>query len=192
MIKLGINGLIFLVLAWLVGFYYFNQHINSYQIDHTTHTDAIVVLTGGRNRIPEAVKLLNKAQADKLFISGVEKNVSLKAISERADVVISTDREITLDKKSTNTIQNAIEASQWIKDNHIKTIRLVTSNYHIPRSLEEFKAKNKGVKIIIHPVYSQNVAKNPFANWGSFTMLASEYNKFLYVYIKYLFIKELS
>ena len=38
-----------------------------------------------------------------------------------------------------NTNGNAIEAKQWIEQNGIKTITLVTANYHMPRSLLEFK-----------------------------------------------------
>ena len=186
MIKNLFKSLILIVMIWFVGFIFFNRHINAYVIDEETHTDAIVVLTGGRNRIPEAVSLLNDGKAEKLFISGVPKDVSLDEISKRKDIQITTDREIALDNKSTNTIENAIEACGWMENNNIGSIRLVTSNYHIPRALEEFKAQNGNIIIIAHPVYSENVSKNPFDSWHIFALIASEYNKFLYVYLKYL------
>jgi uncharacterized SAM-binding protein YcdF (DUF218 family) len=170
-------------LCWLAGLAWFGRSINAYVVDGSTRTDAIVVLTGGRNRIPEAVELLNGGMADRLFISGVQKDISLREISRRGDVRISTDREITLDNRSTNTIENAVEASSWIRENNIGSIRLVTSNYHIPRSLREFRAMNPELKIVVHPVYSENVSADYFGNWGTFSLIASEYNKFLYVYL---------
>ena len=84
----------------------------------------------------------------------------------------------------TNTVENAIETSEWIRKNNVKSIRLVTSNYHIPRSLEEFRSLNPQVKIIPHPVYSENVSPQWWKNGGSFYLIASEYNKFLYVYLR--------
>ena len=117
--------------AWLLGFLAFTYRINHFRPDDGTKTDAIIVLTGGKNRISEAVKLLNDGLGDKLFISGVAKETSLDDLSRRGDLSIQSKREITLDKRSTNTVENAIEAAEWIRQNKIKSIRLVTSNYHI-------------------------------------------------------------
>lgn len=174
----------FLVLCiWFAGFAAFAGKINGYQTDETTKTDAIVVLTGGRNRISEAVKLWDKGLADKLFISGVEKNTSLDAISKRQAVTFTRRKGILLDRKSTNTIENAYETQLWMEQNSIKSIRLVTSNYHMPRSIEEFYFQNPGMEIIVHPVYSDFVAKEWWKNARSFYLIASEYNKFLYVWL---------
>lgn len=171
------------VFLWFVGFWAFNYHINHYPKPSDEKTEAIIALTGGKNRIAEAVELLNQGKADKLFISGVEKNISLQDIERRKDVVIKTKREILLGNGATNTVENAIETTEWLRKNNISSIRLVTSNYHIPRSLEEFYAKKPDLKIIIHPVYSENIAKKWWKNPGSFLLIASEYNKFLYVWL---------
>ncbi|MBR2034012.1 MAG: YdcF family protein, partial [Alphaproteobacteria bacterium] len=69
--KLAIITLSILVSIWIGGFLVFSQHINTYPKDYTTETEAIIVLTGGRNRIAEAVDLYNKGLAKKMFISGV-------------------------------------------------------------------------------------------------------------------------
>lgn len=169
--------------GWFTGFAAFAGKINDYQTDETTKTDAIVVLTGGRNRISEAVRLWDKGLADKLFISGVEKNTSLDAISKRQAVTFTRRKGILLDRKSTNTIENAIETQLWMEQNDIKSIRLVTSNYHMPRSIEEFYFQNPDMKIIVHPVYSDFVAKEWWKSARSFYLIASEYNKFLYVWL---------
>jgi uncharacterized SAM-binding protein YcdF (DUF218 family) len=131
-----------LFLLWFSGFVAFNHRINDFKIDDTQKVDAIVVLTGGRNRLKEAVKLLNNKKADKMFISGVYKDTSLKSLQKRKDVEIINSENITLDKKATNTVENAIEVSHWVKENKIKSIYLVTSNYHMPRSMAEFSYYN--------------------------------------------------
>lgn len=38
------------VIAWFGGFVCFAHYINSYEIDKTTKTDAIIVLTGGKKQ----------------------------------------------------------------------------------------------------------------------------------------------
>lgn len=172
------------ICIWLGGMIGFGYTINHFKTDPASKTDAIVVLTGGRNRISEAVKLLNGGLAEQLLISGVSKGMSLETLKKRRDVKITTSREITLDEKSTNTVENAIEAAAWIRRKRIKSVRLVTSNYHMPRSMAEFRANNRELVILAHPVYSDRVEKNWWRSWHSFCLIASEYNKFLYVWVK--------
>ncbi len=178
-----IYSLLVLFLAWIIGFVLFNQKINSYQIDNQTKTDAIIVLTGGRNRIIEAVRLLDDGMAERMLISGVQENISPKDIEKRNAVNLTNKPEIEFEKQSKNTVENAIKTNEWIKQNNINSIRLVTSNYHIPRSLQEFMSQNTKLEIIINPVYSEKVSKKWWKNVGSFCLIASEYNKFLFVYL---------
>ncbi len=178
-----IYSLLVLFLAWIIGFVLFNQKINSYQIDNQTKTDAIIVLTGGRNRIIEAVRLLDDGMAERMLISGVQENISPKDIEKRNAVNLTNKPEIEFEKQSENTVENAIKTNEWIKQNNINSIRLVTSNYHIPRSLQEFMSQNTKLEIIINPVYSEKVSKKWWKNVGSFCLIASEYNKFLFVYL---------
>lgn len=175
-------GFVIIFFAWLGGFCLFAYKINHYPLNKNQKTDAIVVLTGGRNRISEAVELLNAGLADKLFISGVEKNTSLQAICKSQDIPLP-QKKVLLEKKSTNTIENAIETQSWIKKNNISSIRLVTSNYHLPRSVQEFQYQNPSLTIIPHPVFSDFVAKKWWKKGRSFCLIAMEYNKFLYVWL---------
>lgn len=168
--------------AWVIGFEIFDYHINHFASAGENKADAIVVLTGGRNRLKEAVRLLNAQVADKLFISGVFKGTSLKELQNREDVEIFNSELVTLDKRSTNTVENAKETAEWIREHKIKSIYLVTSNYHMPRSMIEFRHYSPELTIIPYPVYSDRVAKIWWKNWHSFSLLVSEYNKFLYVW----------
>ena len=175
----------FLFLLWLGGFIVFQQYIRKRPIDATTKTDAIVVLTGGRNRIAEAVMLYNKGLSEILFISGVEPHVNFKSLEKQNNVKIERERaHVLLGKEATNTIENAVEVSEMIRRNHIKSIRLVTSYYHMPRSLVEVKALAPDVEILEHPVYSKNVSKRWWKRPKSFYLIASEYHKFIFAYVK--------
>ena len=179
------------ITVWLAGLIAFAYEINHYAVEYTTQTEAIVVLTGGRYRIGEGMKLLNSGLARELFISGVEKNTSLEEIGKKQAIDFNTEREISIGKKSTNTVENAEETREWLKKHKIKSIRLVTSNYHMPRSLAEFRYHNPDLLIIPHPVFSDYVARKWWKSFKSFCLIASEYNKFLYVYtVRKLFKKD--
>lgn len=172
------------VVLWLAGFAWFAQRINTYTPDTTTRTGAIIALTGGRHRIAEAIELLNKGMADRLFISGVGRHISLDNIARRQKLGDFPRHKITLGQKALDTVGNAAETTAWLRQNRINSIRLVTSNYHVERSIIEFRAQNPDLIIIPHPVYSERVSKKWWTTWHTFSLIFAEYNKFLYVYVR--------
>ncbi len=182
--KLILTSLLIILAAWFIGFVCFVKAIYSYPLDDNTHTEAIIALTGGRNRIAEAVRLLNDNKSERLFISGVAKDTSLRLIEKQNNINIRNDEQVSIGKEATNTIGNALETKSWIDRNHIKSIRLVTSNYHLPRSSIEFRSVDPELKIIEHPVYSEKIRKKWWKSWHTFSLIFAEYNKFLYVYIR--------
>ena len=167
--------------AWAIGFCFFVRQIYAYPQDETTQTEAIIVLTGGRNRIAVAGELYNRGLAKKLFISGVNQRVSLNQIERRNEISLQEKSGVQLGQKAKDTIGNALESVEWINRHKVKSVRLVTSNYHIPRSLLEFRNRLPKLEIIAYPVYSEKVQKQWWQSWGSFSLLATEYNKYLYV-----------
>lgn len=177
----------FFFLVWLGGFIIFQQYIRKHPTDGKTKTDAIVVLTGGKNRITEGVNLYNKGLADMLFISGVGKHTDFKTLQNENHVFLErAEDHAFIGREATNTIENAIEVSDFIRRHHLKKIRLVTSYYHMPRSVSEIKSRHPDLEIIEHPVYSKNVAKRWWKRPKSFYLIASEYHKFIFVYFKNL------
>ena len=173
-----------LLLIWGVGFFRFAWQINHFAATDERHTDAIIALTGGRNRIAEAVRLLEENKADRLFISGVDKDISLQDIKTAQSLNVSGQQQIDIGHDASNTLENAEETMRWVKQNHIKSIRLVTSNYHVARSLAEFKRQNPKLDIIVHPVYSENLEKKWWTSWQTFSLIFKEYNKFLYTCLR--------
>ena len=172
------------MLLWCLGFVFFVRQIDSYQISKD-RTDAIVVLTGGRHRIEEGISLLNNGIGDKLFISGVSKKTSLQEIEKKSKIKINDSHKIYLGYNATDTISNAAEIVDWITQNDVHSLHLVTSNYHLPRALEELSVYRLPVKVIAHPVYSEKIIKKWWHSFSTFKLLAAEYNKFLYTYLNH-------
>ncbi len=169
-----------IIILYTLVFISFAYKINAYKVDNTTKTDAIIVLTGGKNRIEEGAKLKNNNMAKKLFISGVNKNTSKK------DLKTLKGTQAELGYSATTTFENALEVKEWINKNNIKTIRLVTSNYHLPRAMQEIKEQNKDIKIIKNPIYSDNISPKWWKKIATLKFIFIEFNKYLYVYLRNL------
>lgn len=113
--------------------------------------DAVIVLTGGSMRIEEGARLVAEGKAPKLFISGVEENISEGQILRSFNLA---PEKLFLGRQATDTKENALESGEWMRKNGIKTAILVTSDYHMPRALLEFRARAPGVSITPYPVAS--------------------------------------
>ncbi len=172
---------------WLIGMVMFARDIIYEPARDSQKTDAIIVLTGGRQRIKTALELYNNGKADYLFISGVPNEVSLTSILEQTDIKdIANPENIILGHHANNTAENALETSSWLYDHKFQSIRLVTSAYHMPRSLLEFRCSNIDSEIIPHPVFTDEVKHNKWWKWpGTTLLLSSEYNKYLFALAKY-------
>jgi len=149
---LGAFGLLIL---WSLGLASFILTISALSPDHASKikTDGIVVLTGGAERVQTGLVLLKNEQARELLISGVHKAADLKDLLLLAHM--PTDDFpccITLGFEALDTIGNAQETAHWAKTRNIKTLRLVTANYHMPRAYVEMRRAMPEVKITTHAV----------------------------------------
>ncbi len=141
----------------------------------------IIVLTGGKSRIEKGVDLLSKGYGDKLFISGV-------FMPSEIEAKFSLEKEkkelfkccIFFDQKSKNTLQNAQEANNWLNQNkNIKSIILVSSYYHLPRSIMIFEKKIRSdVKVYPKPAIKNINFRNQF--FFHLRLIISEYFKVIY------------
>ncbi len=176
-----IGGLILGALL-IGGFFKFaDESVKSQKHADNLSADGIVSLTGGsRNRLTEAVKLLERGAGKKLLISGVFKG----ATAEELRQVSGGSRQIydccvDIGRKAHDTIGNAVEIEEWVKKNNYKSIILVTDSYHMPRSKLEASNKIKNLKIIPYPV---RVAPYDDPNWWEnekvLRGLINEYSKF--------------
>jgi uncharacterized SAM-binding protein YcdF (DUF218 family) len=144
-------------------------------------TDAIVVVTGGAQRIGDAVSLLNAERGRRLLISGVNEKTS----REEQAKLNPSGREalaccVDLDYRARNTIGNAIETRRWLRRHDFRSLLVVTSNYHMPRTLLELGHAMPGVRFVPHPVVTDQVdVAGWWRDWHTIRLLVPEYLKYL-------------
>ena len=182
--KWGIGILIlflFSLMIWLAGLLWFVHNVPETPTYNPLKTDAIIVLTGGSERLEVGMDLLSKSYAKYLFISGVARGVDVK---ELLKLVSRKPNEfaccIAIGYRADNTAGNAIETSIWMSKNQLKSLRLVTANYHMPRSLLEFTRAMPKIRIVPHPVFPSQFKRKNWWRWpGTAELLASEFNKYV-------------
>jgi len=164
---------------WIAGFIWFADP--PLPENELAATDAIVVLTGGRLRLQSGMDLLRDGKGRKLFVSGVNQQVDLDEllrVSGNAPDWASCCTALGHD--ADNTLGNARETAQWMREQGFNSLRLVTAWYHMPRSLLELDRAMPGIEIIAHPVFPDEVSQQHWwTSRGSVVLLASEYAKYL-------------
>ncbi len=169
-----------LVLAWLGGLVWFAESVTRLAPQPGT-TDAIVVLTGGSERVAEGVALLTAGSARLLFVSGVPEGVTGEAVLSGAGAgAIAFLPKIVLGHAAQDTAGNAAETAAWARREGMTSIRLVTANYHMPRSLIEFRRAMPGIAILPHPVFPDRFKDREWWLWpGTLALMVREYDKYL-------------
>lgn len=145
----------------------------------------VVVLTGGRNRIAMALRLLSLGVGERLLISGVKEGTGIDLIASREDIVLEDGLAVDLGYQAVDTVGNAVEVKAWAHKHKMDKLAVVTSFYHIPRaSFELFHAMPEKI-LVFYAVQSPFVLRQWWRSLGSFLFLATEYTKFLAVYAQY-------
>ena len=173
-------------LVWGCGLLWFATLLPTQVADPESRTDAIVVLTGGSDRLNAALDLLAAQKADKLFVSGVYRGVDVRQL---LDLFQQAPQDLSccvfLGYEADNTEGNATETAEWIAAQGARSLRLVTANYHMPRSLLEFRRQMPTVQIVPHPVFPEPFRHDDWWLWpGSSWLLVSEYSKFLVAVVR--------
>lgn len=126
----------FLLLIWLFGFLWFAVTLP--RPAGRERTDAVIVLTGGPGRIPHAVRVLRERLAPRLLVSGVDPEVLPREFMEEYDVSAQLMRCcITLGYRAYDTRSNAVEAANWLRANRARSVRVVTTDWHMRRAAFE-------------------------------------------------------
>ncbi|MGI9421732.1 MAG: YdcF family protein [Hyphomicrobiaceae bacterium] len=176
---LGVAGLA--IASLVLGFLFFAEFATRQGTAEVETADAIVVLTGGSRRLREAGRLLQAGKARHLLISGVNRQTSPAKVRELA--AINHDKFdccVTLGYFAKNTRGNAVEARNWLRGHSFTSLIVVTSSYHMPRSLTELALAMPKVRLIPHPVKPDIFLAKPWWMHGeNARILAQEYLKFL-------------
>jgi uncharacterized SAM-binding protein YcdF (DUF218 family) len=161
----------FLTIFYVLCFALFAVTLGRPAPNDTPKVDAIVVITGGKGRIEHGAGLLAEGKAKRMLIAGADPSV------RKADLVRRLggkqklfDCCVDLGSESVDTRSNAEEARRWIERHRYRSVRLVTSDWHMRRARYEFNRQlGRDVKIIPDAVRTE----------PNFMTLFGEYNKYL-------------
>lgn len=157
------------MLAWMLGFAWFAIALPRPADDRST--DAIVVLTGSPGRIQRALSLMEQGKAKRLLVSGVDRRVRP---AEFADAYQAPARLVAccidLGNEAVDTRSNAEETVSWLSRHGYRSVRLVTTDWHMWRARFELaRLLPDNIVLIADAVPSE----------PGLMALFSEYNKYL-------------
>lgn len=185
LLSAGLWSLTAIALLGFFGFLAFVYSIDRIEQAPETRADGIVAMTGGAQRIGDAIDLLAKGYAKRLLISGVNEKTSRDQISRLNPGQRQLfDCCVDLDYRARNTIGNAIETRRWAEQHGFDAIIVVTSNYHMPRMLVELDHALPNLQKIPYAVAATIDPHDWWHNPATAKVLATEYLKFLAVWIR--------
>ena len=166
----------------------FKKNILSLTKYNNIKSPNIVILTGGANRIKDGLKIIEDFKNSKninykILVSGTGIGFTKSSLKKKLGPNFNSQLIqccIDLDGVSKNTLTNASETLKWTGKNDIKEFILITSNYHMPRAILEFKNVMPNLRIY---TYAITPKKHDIENWLSsyqtFSLVFIEYCKFI-------------
>ena len=158
------------MLFWMLGFLWFAGDLPA-PVAVDVKTDVIVVPTGGGGRIERGLAVLRAGSAKKLFVSGVDREVRPREFAAEYKVrQAEMGCCVVLGFDALDTRGNALETASWIQGGGYRSLRLVTSDWHMRRSAGELGE-------VLPP--NVRVVEDAVPTRPSLGMLFLEYNKLL-------------
>lgn len=146
-------------------------------------TDGIAVLTGGAERVETGLRLLREGRAGVLLISGAHRQVGLPDVARLA--AMGTEDlagRVALGHEATTTRGNATEIAAWARAAGLRSLRIVTAGYHMPRALLELRRALPDTELVAHPVTPAPLREAGAAGrLRTWSLLGREYLKYLAV-----------
>ncbi|USG61070.1 YdcF family protein [Sneathiella marina] len=171
---------------WLGGFLTFIHDIQITAPSLPQKVDGIVVLTGTPNRLKAGFDLLKEEPGARLLVSGVNAKVTRETLRQATGQSSSLmDCCVDLGRIARNTEGNAEETALWAKNHNIKEVLVVTSAYHMPRSLVELRRKMPDTALFAYPVKSATLDLQAWwTNLRTFVIVGGEFNKYVFSLIR--------
>jgi len=164
------RALSFLVLLYALGFILFGVTLGR-PAKTDLKTDATIAITGGAGRIEHGMDILADGLTKRLFIAGADPLVTKKDLIQRLGGRARLIRCcVDLGSESVDTRSNAEEAQRWLAKHKYKSVRLITSDWHMRRARYEFER-------VLDDKYE--LVPDAVTTEPGFSILFSEYNKYL-------------
>lgn len=156
-------------IAWGLGFAIFMLAL-AQPADDGQITDAIVVPTGGPGRIVRGLSLIEARKAQRMLVSGVAtglRKIDLIDVNGHAAAITCC---VDLGRKAVDTRSNAEETARWVREHRYRSVRLVTSDWHMARARMELGAALDPAVTIVRDGVPSEQRLGPLVN---------EYNKLI-------------
>ena len=181
----------FALFGWVLALALFVHHLPASATPATVQTDAVIVLTGGSERVERGFRMLAEGAAPVLLISGVGKDVTVAdmlrehASAQTRAAIQARGAEIVFDYTAQTTLTNAQAAADFVQARAIRSVRLITADYHMPRSMAEMRTALPGVTIVADAVAPDGFRRDEW--WRHATsrnLVLSEFHKYLAVLLR--------
>lgn len=176
------------VLIWLAGLFAFAQRVRDFTpAVEPARADGIVALTGpSAERVNAAIRLLEHDKAGRVLISGVNREVRKQELME---LTPGSNRLfsccVDLGFEAEDTTGNAQEIAAWARAKGYDSLIVVTSDYHMPRSLLEIHGAAPEVTLTPYAVPTPSLDNS---RWWKAAVTARrmtlEYMKYLAVLVR--------
>ncbi|RLQ88623.1 YdcF family protein [Notoacmeibacter ruber] len=173
--------------ALIGGFVFFVYSIGQLESPATFPANAgIVAFTGASGRIEKGLELLAEGRAERLLISGVHPDNTIEDIAAEhrgnGDLFACC---IDLDTEALDTAGNARETLNWAREHDFDALIIVTSDWHLPRSLLELRQTDNERRLIGVPVRTDVIQEGLWlSNSGTVRLLVQEYAKYLLAIVR--------
>jgi uncharacterized SAM-binding protein YcdF (DUF218 family) len=170
-------------IAFGAGFVQFAHVVRADPPDPPPAADAIVALTGAQPRLKTGVRLLREGLAERLLISGVNREVRDVELYEVLDIEPALADRVDIGRAAEDTLGNASETAAWARERGYERLILVTDDYHMPRSVTELMLAMPDAKVYAYPVATR------WTEPGRWNRDADAAARLGAEYVKYLLIK---
>ncbi|MDG5488621.1 YdcF family protein [Sphingomonas sp. BGYR3] len=155
-------------ILWIGGLAWFLVSFGQPATDE--RTDAIVVVTGAAGRIDRGLALMRAGEAKRMLISGVDPDVRPVELAVQYGAPTTLFRCcVDLGHEAVDTRSNADETRAWVLSRRYRSVRLVTSDWHMARaSLELRNSLGPDIRVV----------EDPVATNAPFRALLREYHKY--------------
>lgn len=143
---------------------------------------AVIVLTGGAERVDAALRLLDRGLAPVLLVTGANRSLTLAefARAHGRDPAALAGR-VVLGRAAATTIGNAAEAAAFLRARGVDSALVVTAGYHMPRAMLELRRALPAIRLQPHPVQPAALRPDGAAHLPAsrrWTLLLGEFVKY--------------